>query len=77
VKERAVLAFLGLAAGFLVYRIPLVRNLVWLNAAAIANEFGARWALVPFAVGAVLLLGVLFWAFFAKAVARWREKNDV
>lgn len=74
-KERPTIAALSVVIGFLVYRIPMVRRLVWLNAAALSNELGARRAVVLLGILEMLAIMTGVWVIALKLVTRWREKN--
>lgn len=68
-KKASAVAALAVVAGWLFFRIPLVRKLVWLNAGAISAHFGTPGLFVPVAIlELILIVGLM-------ALTLWRGLN--
>ena len=62
VKGRLVaVTALSVVIGLIVYHVPLIKYLVWLNAAAISQYVGMGWAFVPLACIAFLGIVAVPW----------------
>jgi hypothetical protein len=72
-KKILIVSALSLIAGLLFYQIPLVRELVWLNAAAISVGIHCRSTFSLIAVVEILLIVAGLWIGFWKLSWLWKE----
>lgn len=75
--KAAQVTALALIAAWLFYSIPLVKMLVWLNAAAISARYQCPWLFVPIAVLEVLVILAAWWALFWRSYPHWKEIKRV
>jgi len=76
---KQILSTMGLAIllGCLLFCIPLIRTLVWVNAAVIAVHFHSPGMFVPIGILEVLFMVMALWGLFWLINRRWREANHV
>jgi hypothetical protein len=76
---KQVLGTMGLAMllGCVLFCIPLVRSLVWVNAAVIAVHFHSPGLFVPIGILEVIVMVGILWGLFWIINRRWREVNHV
>lgn len=77
VKQALVVTVLALAIGWMVLAIPLIRSLVWLNAAAISVHFQKPGLFIPMGILEMLIVIGLVWGLLWYVNRRWREVNHV
>jgi len=65
------LAVLAVFAGFLIYQIPFVKYLVWLNAAAICERIGMRGSFIWVAIFEMAVVAAVLWILSSKIVDLW------
>lgn len=77
VKQVLGTLVLAMLLGCVLFCVPLVRTLVWVNAAVIAVHFHSPGLFVPIGILEVAVMVGILWGFGLIINRRWREANHV